>query len=64
MALENLIAGPACTEDDCPQIGLATDGMVDVQGYIQSQITTPDGEAVVRIPAELIMEAARALGRQ
>jgi hypothetical protein len=35
--------------------------MLDVQGYQQTGVTTPEGEAVVRIPAELILEAARAL---
>jgi hypothetical protein len=64
MALEKRIAGPACTEDDCPQIGLAPNGMVDVQGYHQSEIPAPKGEMIVRVPAELILEAARALERE
>ncbi|GAA2600117.1 hypothetical protein GCM10010411_37260 [Actinomadura fulvescens] len=62
MELGRIIAGPDCTEDDCPQIAIAPDGMVDVQGYHQTQIPTPDGEMIVRIPANLILEAARALG--
>lgn len=36
--------------------------MVDVQGHHQPGIATPAGETVVRIPAALIVEAARALG--
>jgi hypothetical protein len=57
-----IIAGGACGENDCPAIALAGDGMLDVQGYQQPGVETPAGEAVVRIPAGLILEAARALG--
>jgi hypothetical protein len=40
----------------------ATDrGTVAVQGYRIAH-STPDGEAVVEIPVELLLEAARALG--
>ena len=58
-----IIAGGTCRQDDCPTITTAEQDMVDVQGYHQSDVATPDGELVVRIPAALILEAARALGR-
>jgi hypothetical protein len=58
-----IIAGGACTANDCPTITSAENDMVDVQGYHQADIATPDGEIVARIPAALILEAARALGR-
>jgi hypothetical protein len=62
MELREIIAGGECGENDCPTIALAEGGMVDVQGYHQPGISTPDGEVVARIPASLILEAARALG--
>ncbi len=58
-----IIGGGNCGENDCPTITSAEDGMVDVQGYHQADVPTPDGEIVARIPAELILEAAHALGR-
>jgi len=58
-----IIAGGACGENDCPKITSAEKDMVDVQGYHQADIATPDGEVVARIPASLIIEAARAFGR-
>ena len=58
-----IIAGGTCRQDDCPTITSAEQDMVDVQGYHQADISTPEGELVVRIPAALILEAARALGR-
>jgi hypothetical protein len=58
-----IIAGGVCGENDCPTITYAERDMVDVQGYHQADIATPDGETVARIPASLILEAARALGR-
>jgi hypothetical protein len=58
-----IIAGGSCGEHDCPAIMSAEKGMVDVRGYHQAEIATPDGELVVRVPAVLILEAARALGR-
>lgn len=61
MGLGRVIAGGGCGENDCPAIALADGGMLDVQGYQQTGVTTPEGEAVVRIPAELILEAARVL---
>jgi hypothetical protein len=58
-----IIAGGSCGENDCPTITTAEGNMVDVQGYHQVDIATPGGEIVARIPASLILEAARALGR-
>lgn len=58
-----IIAGGTCGENDCPTIMSAEQDMVDVQGYHQAGIPTPGGELVVRVPASLILEAARALGR-
>jgi hypothetical protein len=58
-----IIAGGNCGENDCPTITSAEGGMVDVQGYCQEGITTPDGEIVARVPAALIIEAARVLAR-
>jgi len=56
-----IIAGGNCGENDCPTITCAGDDMVDVQGYYQNGIQTPDGEIVARIPAALLLEAARVL---
>jgi hypothetical protein len=42
----------------CHRIDRGTTG---VQGYIVDR-ATPEGEALVEIPAELLLEAARALG--
>jgi hypothetical protein len=56
-----IIAGGSCGEHDCPTITSAERDMV--QGYHQAEAATPEGELVVRIPAALILEAARALGR-
>lgn len=58
-----ILAGGACTVNDCPTITSAEQDMVDVQGYHQTDVATPDGELVVRVPASLILEAAHALGR-
>jgi hypothetical protein len=55
-----IIAGD-CKSDDCPKVYRPTDGMVPVQGYRRSDITTPEGEAVVEIPVSILLEAARAL---
>lgn len=56
-----IIAGGTCGENDCPTITSVGNGMVDVQGYQQAGMPTPDGEVIVRLPAGLIIEAARAL---
>jgi len=58
----DVLAGGSCGDSDCPAIMVAGDGMVDVQGYHQPDARTPEGEIIVRIPAALIVEAARVLG--
>jgi hypothetical protein len=54
------IAG-TCKDDDCPTVYATDRGTVAVQGYELKHPTT-EGEAIVEIPMELLMEAARALG--
>lgn len=51
-----------CKDGDCPTVYRTDRGTLAVQGY-QIAHATPAAEAVVEIPAELLMEAARALGR-
>lgn len=53
-----VIAGGNCGENDCPTITCADNGMVDVRGY---DVSFPSEEIVARVPARLIIEAARAL---
>lgn len=55
------IAASNCKDGDCPTVYRTGRGTVGVQGYLLDR-ATPDGEAMVEIPAELLMEAARALG--
>ena len=56
------IANDNCKDGDCPAVYSTDRGTVAVQGY-QLDHRTPDGEAIVEIPAELLAKAARALGR-
>jgi hypothetical protein len=56
------IAGNNCKDGDCPTVYRTDRGTVAVQGYRVAH-TTPEGEAVVEIPVELLAEATRALGR-
>jgi hypothetical protein len=56
-----IIAGGNCGDSDCPAIMNAGNDMVDVQGYHQADILTPEGEIIVRVPAALIIEAARVI---
>ena len=55
------IADDNCKDGDCPTVYRTDRGTIGVQGYLLDQ-ATPDGEALVEIPAELLLEAARALG--
>lgn len=55
------IAAANCKDGDCPEVSLTDRGTVAVRGYRLAQ-ATPEGEAVVEIPTELLLEAARALG--
>lgn len=54
--------GDDCGRDDCPTIFTSDRGSIVVQGYIVDK-QTPDGEAVVEIPAAVFAEAVRALGK-
>ena len=60
MELTKIAAGN-CKDGDCPTVYRTDRGTVGVQGYVLDR-TTQDGEAMVEIPAELLLEAARALG--
>lgn len=51
-----------CSSGDCPTVYADDDGSIVVQGYLVER-RTPDGEGSVRIPADLLLEAASALGR-
>ncbi len=52
---------PPCGEGDCPTIYTTETGGVVVQGYLVDH-QVPDGEGIVEIPREILLEAARALG--
>lgn len=54
------IAGD-CKDDDCPAVLLTDRGTVAVQGDTL-HADTPDGESVLELPIEVLLEAARALG--
>lgn len=56
------IAGD-CRSGDCPAVFDARDGNVAVRGVPRTDIHAGDRELVVTVPAEIILEAARALGR-
>jgi len=56
------IAGTNCKDGDCPTIYRTERGTIAVQGYRLTR-DVPEGEALVEIPAELLSEAVRALGR-
>jgi hypothetical protein len=51
-----------CKSGDCPTVYKTDRGTVAVQGY-NVEHPTPEGESVVEIPLEMLLEAARALGR-
>ncbi|HUN36601.1 MAG TPA: hypothetical protein VMU95_31790 [Trebonia sp.] len=50
-----------CKDGDCPTVYRTARGTIAVQGYRLTN-PTPDHEAIVEIPIELLAEAARALG--
>jgi hypothetical protein len=50
-----------CKDGDCPTVYRTARGTIAVQGYRLAH-PTPDHEAIVEIPVELLAEAARALG--
>lgn len=55
------LAASNCKDGDCPTVYRTGRGTIGVQGSVINR-ATPDGEALVEIPAELLLEAARALG--
>lgn len=59
------LAQTSCGTQSCPQVFSDTDGSLVVQGYVlpiqRPSDDVPDGEARVRIPRELLLDAARAL---
>ncbi|MGC0415092.1 hypothetical protein [Embleya sp. AB8] len=63
MKLSRISGGdPECRSNDCPTVyATDEDGVVAVQGVLVDH-TTPEGEAVVALPEEVLREAARALG--
>ncbi|MFE4537725.1 hypothetical protein ACFRKB_21990 [Streptomyces scopuliridis] len=63
MKLTRISGGdPDCRTDDCPTV-YRTDKpkTLAIQGYIVEH-ATPEGEAVVSIPEDVLREAVRALG--
>jgi hypothetical protein len=56
------IAGDNCRNGDCPTVYRTARGTIAVQGARLAH-PTPDHEAIVEIPLDLLMEAVRALGR-
>jgi hypothetical protein len=56
------IAGDAnCRNGDCPTVYRTNRGTIAVQGERLAH-STPDHEAIVEIPVEVLLEAVRALG--
>lgn len=56
-----------CRTGACPAVYKTESGDVVVQGYVvperSAMTAVPDGEALVRIPSDLILEAARRLAQ-
>lgn len=50
-----------CRQGDCPNIQKTPRGTIAVQGRLMTHVYPPDGEAIVEISAEMLMEAARVL---
>jgi len=55
------IAASDCKDGDCPAVYRTDRGTIGVQGYLLDR-AVPQGEGVVEIPVELLVEAARAIG--
>lgn len=55
------LAGVCTGTNDCPNIRQTTQGTIAVQGRIMTDVDAPDGEGVVEIPAEMLVEAAHAI---
>jgi hypothetical protein len=48
----------ACRDDTCPTLYATDRGTFVIQGYVvnDSDVTLPEGEALVEVPAELLRE--------
>lgn len=48
-----------CFDGTCPTIYLSDRGTIVVQGYVvtEADVTVPEGEALVEIPAELLNQS-------
>jgi hypothetical protein len=55
------LTGDNCRNGDCPTVYRTSRGTIAVQGDRLAH-PTPDHEAVVEIPVEVLLEAVRALG--
>ncbi len=55
------IAGEDCGKGDCASVSLTDRGTAAVRGYTTLHANTPDGEGVLELPVEVLLEAARAL---
>lgn len=53
------IAGD-CDEDDCPAVYRTDRGTIGVRGILLTEVDCSDGEAIVEIPVDLMLSAARA----
>jgi hypothetical protein len=54
------IAGD-CDDDDCPAVYRTDRGTFGVRGTLITEAYCSDGEAIVEIPADLLLSAARAV---
>ena len=61
MELTKIAGDDNCRNGDCPTVYKTDRGTIAVQGDRLERLT-PDHEAVVEIPVELLKEAVRALG--
>jgi hypothetical protein len=53
-----------CGGGHCPTVYRTDRGTVLVQGYAATGVTVADGELLVEIPRELLLEAARRIREQ
>jgi hypothetical protein len=60
--LEKIAGDDNCRNGDCPTVYRTSRGTIAVQGDRLAH-PTPDHEAIVEIPVEVLLEAVRALGR-
>jgi hypothetical protein len=61
LQLEKIAGTKDCKNDDCPTVYRTNRGTIAVQGERLAH-PTPDHEAIVEIPLELLAEALGALG--